>query len=346
MLNLILNGLPTIIQNLWKNPAWRPSRPGALKAFRNQSPCLISSSKTRLHKLRLSSLERAACHVEGWGGMIEDYTKLEVKSFTKPPFDIIHRSIFTQNLFPHLILIQEIRFCCLFTMVIMWWKIVFRSPATRQMTWVFCTQSSSSWFKMFSSSLWSSFSRTTKEWEGQLAMAFWIPLRLAIILFFLPKIFPKWFLFQTVAFLANQSMAICKGNAQPQASETILEKDKSDNQKLWKMKGLGRWTPLLGLDSKMTRQWSDGQWVRWVTLAFVKVVHQLGLVKNLSILSWTRSKMSLRFVQVNLGPLKPKSTILHVSRHSLKSRDLLALINLPPYLSPSTRTSLKSLAIT
>lgn len=150
-------------------------------------------------------------------------------------------------------------------MVVMWWKAVFRSPSTRWVMRDFYTHSSSSWFKMHSNSLWSSFSRTTKEWEGQSAMTFLLSLRQAIILFFLPKIFPKWHLFQSMAFLANLSMAICKGKACPQASETMHGKDKFDSQKLWNINSLGRWTLLLGLDSKRTGQWSDRQRVRWVT---------------------------------------------------------------------------------
>ena len=81
-------------------------------------------------------------------------------------------------------------------------------------------------------------------------------------LFFLPKIFPKWCLFQSKAFLEKFSIDSRSDLVRPQASMTIPGKDKFDNQKLWNLKGLGRKMPLDGLVLRSTRQWSDTHLVR------------------------------------------------------------------------------------
>ena len=55
---------------------------------------------------------------------------------------------------------------------------------------------------------------------------------------------------------------------------------------------------------------------------------------------------SFLFVHVYLGPKKPRSTILHLSRQSLNMRGLDILTSLPPNLSSPNRGSLKSPVIT
>ena len=93
-------GSLTIIQNLWKNLAWRPFGLGALNAFKDQAhawflhpkPGCISwdylPQKGQLATLRVG--DRGLC--QAWSEKLH-----------KIPSDIVHRSIFTQNPFPHLI---------------------------------------------------------------------------------------------------------------------------------------------------------------------------------------------------------------------------------------------------
>lgn len=131
-----------------------------------------------------------------------------------------------------------------------------------------------------------------------------------------------------------------------QTVATILRKEGLESQKLWNLKGRLSWRWLTGEVSKRTKQWSEWQRVRWVIFDSGKRCHQSRLTKNLSIRSWIRLLMSLLFVQVNLGPEKPRSIMLHLSKHSLKSKELFILIALPSYLSLSRRGLLKSPAIT
>lgn len=56
---------PTKGQNCWKKPAWRPSGPGALKAFMDQRATLISSSETEAVRHSRSESERETYHLEG-----------------------------------------------------------------------------------------------------------------------------------------------------------------------------------------------------------------------------------------------------------------------------------------
>ena len=177
-------------------------------------------------------------------------------------------------------------------------------------------------------------------------MAFLMPLSLAIILFFFVNTFLNWFLFQMDMSLTNLSIASPKWVEWFQAWNTIVGKEKSASQQIWNFKGQGRWSWFIGFDSSRTRQWSEWQQVRLDILASRYIMHQSKFTKNLSILSWIKAPTSLLFVQVNLGPEKPKSIMLQLSRHSLNSNDLEMLTTPPPYLSSSKRASLKSPAIT
>ena len=131
-----------------------------------------------------------------------------------------------------------------------------------------------------------------------------------------------------------------------QALVTTWRKEGLDNQKLWNLKGIFRKVVCLEIFSRRIKQWSKWHRVRWEILASGYKRHQLGFMKYLSILSWMRLLISLLLVHVYLGPEKPKSTILHLSRQSLNKRDLEMLTGLPPNLSSPSRGSLKSLAIT
>ena len=102
---------------------------------------------------------------------------------------------------------------------------------------------------------------------------------------------------------------------------------------------------LLGLVSINIGQWSEWHLVKCDTLASGYSKHQLGFIKNLSILSWMRLWISLHFVHVYLGPLNPISTTSHLSRQSLNISALFILTSLPPNLSSPARGLLKSPAI-
>ena len=131
-----------------------------------------------------------------------------------------------------------------------------------------------------------------------------------------------------------------------QVLTTSTGKVGSNTQKLWNLNGLFRRVVGLGWVSIRTGQWSEWQQVGCVTLALGYKLYHFRFTKKRLILSWIRSFTSLRFVQLNLKPEKPKSIMLHMSRHSLNKSDLFTLMLLPPNLSLVVRGSLKSPEIT
>lgn len=194
--------------------------------------------------------------------------------------------------------------------ILAWKKVVFLSPCSCQFRLVLRAQNSSSWFRISMYSKDSSFSRERIKADDLVAMAFWVPLSRARIFFFWTKIFPKTSLFYEMAALTKEEITLFKGKDPSQAFSTVRQKPGWLSHIFSNLKGLS--TLLAQVLDRLRRrgQWSELMRGRWVTFASGKARVQLGLAQHLSSLVWISPPISLRLVQVKVGPEKPRSIIL------------------------------------
>lgn len=97
-----------------------------------------------------------------------------------------------------------------------------------------------------------------------------------------------------------------------------------------------------GLVSKIRGQWSECILVRCSTVVLGNRFNQEGLARHLSNYSTTRFEVLHLLVQVNLGPLKPRSSRLQLSIFLLNLAILLGFGGLPSNFSEIEAISLKS----
>lgn len=166
-----------------------------------------------------------------------------------------------------------------------------------------------------------------------MARAFWVSLILARTIFFLINTMPNTSEFHLLALTVKFMVASKRPILSAQALWTTIRNSGWSSHIVWK------WNGLLdasrgGLNkSTNTGQWSKQVQGRCVIVASGYIILHSGLAKHMSIFSNMRFEIGLLLVQVNLGPIKPRSIILQLSRQSLNSKALLMFTCLPTYLS-------------
>lgn len=249
-LNSNLTNSPTAIQNLWKNPAWRPSGPRALNALIVFKAKRISASVGSAAKFCAFDFDKQFPQIGIWLGAFWHITYLVLYSLSNPLVKISFTlSMFTSQV-PSPFVIRVIWLLLLQMKVERWKKVVFLSPWINQLVLNLIPQSSSSRDIIFSSS--------SNNHECKL-IGLSTLVSLATRFFFFENMFPNSSIFHVLAFQVKVLIALLMLCRFPShASLTIEGKFSWLSHLGWKRKGLSPKT--LGGLSKDRSNGSDRSW--------------------------------------------------------------------------------------